>query len=511
MKDVFLSYRRKDAETEAFLLYKDLTECGYSVFFDHKSLGGGNFRSAIEEQIRTVKSVVVFLSGTSFDERIQNENDVYRNEIAFALKYKKRIVGIMLESFSGFPEKLPDDIEAIRNINCLRLYIGYYEAMLNRLTNESFLLPPLEGVREATASDEAIRHTVPDELRQMAAMSDERRMQCTQLLLQIMNTFNDSPICMRFYRYIDRYVRNQGVSDTPDYDGDIPTDLVTYLSFFETMYIVIGSGTIDISVIDFSYRFRFFAGCNIPIMQASELLPLGYQYPNIMSLYNIWCDHIVARYDHTVKCENISDEIPLYENDLHKQYAAYSFARKTGRPMRIRFLNRNLVWLNLTMRIMDKRDFDASMILQENMLAGIEENESKNIFEALSDAEMTKALREGCCVGLYDGEKLVAQMNLIVNPDETEDLTMDLDSERFVDSAILDYTVVDQSVRGFGIQKTLLFVAECMSKNHNKSGICAVSSPFNTHSIKNLLSQGYRIVATQPKYHSLRHYFWKAI
>ena len=43
MKDIFISYRRQDGETAAYLIYRDLLSDGYSVFFDHKTLGGGDF------------------------------------------------------------------------------------------------------------------------------------------------------------------------------------------------------------------------------------------------------------------------------------------------------------------------------------------------------------------------------------------------------------------------------------------------------------------------------------
>lgn len=510
MKDIFLSYRRKDAETESFLLFKDLTKDGYSVFFDHKSLGSGNFRSNIEEHIKEADSFVVILSESSFDERINNDDDVYRNEIKTAIKYKKRIIGIMLEKFSGFPEKLPEDIAEIRNINCLKLFIGYYDAMYARLISGAFLPLPSNNVKEAKASENAINSTVPRELQQLSTLPIEQKIQQTQLLLQIMKNFNESDLCMRFYRYIDQYDRNKGVKDVESYHGDIPTDLVTYLSFFETLYLIVGSKTIDISVIDFAYRFRFFAGCNIPIMQNSELLPLGYQYPNILSFYNLWCDYIVENYDHSVKCDSVSEQIPLYENDLHKQYASYSFAMKMGTPMKIRFLNKYLQWCNLTMRRLEKNDFADCMMLQKYMLDGITDNDEKNIFEALTEREMNKSLENEYCVGLYENDKLVAQMNLLTNPENNENLILDLQSEIYDDNyAILDYVVVHPEYRGYAIQKTLLFVAECIAKNSNKQGICAVTSPENIYSIKNFLSQGYQIVETKPKYHSIRHYLLK--
>ena len=317
---------------------------------------------------------------------------------------------------------------------------------------------------------------------------------------------------MRFYRHIDLFDRMQGIKEIGEYEGDIPTDLTTYLSFFETLYIIIASKSLDLSIIDFAYRFRFFAGCNNPTMQKSELLPLGYQYPNITAFYNMWSDYIVSRHDHSQKVSSISNAIPLYEYDLHKNYAAYCFANNVGTPISIRFLNRYLQWLPLTMRLINESEIKACMELQDEAVGSIEDNDTNNIFEALTEEEMQKSLVDGVCVGLFDGAKLVAQINLLVNPDKHEDLTKDLPSGIVADNACtLDYVVVSPRVRGYAIQRTLLFASEFISLNYAKEGICAVVSPRNNHSIKNFLAMGFQIVATQAKYKSTRHYMWKSV
>lgn len=512
MVDIFLSYRRNDGEAEAYLLYKDLISAGYSVFFDHKSLGSGDYEVAIKEEISNARSVLLVLSESSFSDRILDEKDVYRYEIKCALQSKKRLVGFMLESFPGFPEHLPDDIDEVRKQNSIKCYSGYYEEAFHRLTSGIFLPAPAAVDSKISPSNEAVCTTVPAELLQLAQLPIDQRIQQTQLLLQIMRTFNDSPICMRFYRYIDLYDRSRGVSDILDYDGDVPTDLVTYLSFFESLYIIIGSATLQLSVLDFAYRYRFFAGCNNPVMQNSELLPLGYQYPNILSLYNLWCDYIVDRYDHSVKCENINEEIPLYEYDLHKRYAAYCFAKKPGRPVRIRFLNKNLLWLNLTMKMLDADNLQQCMEFQKEMLETIVDNDSKNIFEPLTVEEMETSLKKHCCIGLFCENQLMAQINVMLEADSSENLMLDLDKTlQNGKPAIIDYIAVHKKARGYQIQKTLLFLAECIGRNNDRTDIYAVTSPYNSHSIKNFLSQSYKIVATQPKYKDIRHYLWKKI
>ena len=511
MKDIFISYRREDGEAVAYLIYKDLTKLGYSVFFDHKTLGSGDFMENIENTIAGCKDVIIILSSSSFSERIFQENDVFRFEIETALKQKKRIVGIMLESFPGFPDSLPDSIDIIRNVNCIKLYLAYYEGMFERLTSGMFLssVPATDSV---SVSNVAVNSAIPEQLRSLSKLTAEQKNDCMKLLLTIMDNFNQSDRIMNVYNYIDIFDRYKGKMDIPDYSGVIPTDFATYLSFFETLYIVVASKTIELSVIDYAYRFRFFAGCNSPAIQNSELLPLGYQYPNIISFYNMWGDYIVEHFDHNSECDSLSDEIPLYEYDLHKRYAAYCFSNNPRIPMNMRALNRRMEWKNLIIKHITPDDIELSMKLQNDVLSRIRDNEKVNFFEPLSEDEMLRSINNGVCIGLYDNDKLVAQLNLLTNPEDEENLALDLDSEQYSkEAAVVDYVMVDETARGFGLQRILLFMAECIAKNYNKPALVAVTSPQNVQSIKNFISQDYKIVATLPKYKSERHYLWKEI
>ena len=509
MTDIFISYRHDDGKAIAFLLFKDLTRDGYSVFLDHRTLGSGNFRDRIRQTINESTDVIVLLSKTSF-EKINNEDDVYRFEIETALKLGKNIIGIMLEDFSGFPKELPAAINAIRDINCLRLYIGYYDALYEKITSGEFLKKPKKTADNPI--DVATNMCFPEQLQSLGKLPYNQKTETIQLLLKIMESFNNSERCMRYYRYFDQYDRSRNKSELPAFRGDIPTDLVTFLSFFETLYIIVASGAIDIAVIDYTYRFRFFAGCNTPLMQESELLPLGYQYPNIVSFYNLWTDYITGIYDHTKKLDTISMEIPLYEYDFHKRYAAYCFAKNIGTPVKIRPLNRYLLGQELTIRTIGIDELPVCMAFQDRIVNGIADNERFNFFEPLTKEEMARALQLNLCVGIYRDEKIVAQANYLLFPTEEENLMLDLDPEYQVkDALILDYVVVDKEVRGYGIQSVLLFIAECVAQNHVKAGICAVTSPQNSHSIRNFFEAGYSLVTTKKKYKSTRHYLWKAV
>lgn len=207
MNDIFLSYRRKDAEAFAYILFKDLQKDGYSVFYDHKTLGRGDFFKNIETSILNSTDFIVVLSDSSFNANVFDTNDVYRFEIETALKYKKNIIGIAIESFSGFPEKLPASIECIRTINYIPCVICYYEAMYDKLTTGGFLTCSKNLAIEKPVTNCAIQSDVPKQLISLAELPISERNTSVRLLLQIMESFNNSEILLRLYNYIDNYDR----------------------------------------------------------------------------------------------------------------------------------------------------------------------------------------------------------------------------------------------------------------------------------------------------------------
>ena len=130
----------------------------------------------------------------------------------------------------------------------------------------------------------------------------------------------------------------------------------------------------------------------------------------------------------------------LFRSDLHKKYASFCFANKLGTPISIRFLNREMNWQYLTLKLISSESLKECMLFQDEIISNIEGNKQKNIFEALTEREMESALNKGICVGVYKDEILMAQMNLLVYPDEKENLALDLSNvPTGKDIAVIDY------------------------------------------------------------------------
>jgi hypothetical protein len=60
-KTVFVSYRRDD-EPWGLLIFADLTQHGYDVFIDFDGIDGGNFETAIFQNIRSRAHFLILLT-----------------------------------------------------------------------------------------------------------------------------------------------------------------------------------------------------------------------------------------------------------------------------------------------------------------------------------------------------------------------------------------------------------------------------------------------------------------
>lgn len=66
------------------------------------------------------------------------------------------------------------------------------------------------------------------------------------------------------------------------------TAIVEYLTFFETIYLLLERDVIDIRLIDDLFRYRFFLAVNNEQVQDLELLPDARFYRNIYTLHDMW-------------------------------------------------------------------------------------------------------------------------------------------------------------------------------------------------------------------------------
>jgi len=132
----------------ALLIYKNLTDHDYDVFFDYESIGSGDFEQIILGNIRARAHFIVLLTPSALD-RCDNPDDWLRREIETALVEKRNIVPIFLKGFDfashDVSKHLTGELAKFAQYNGLNVPDGYFEAAMENL-REKFLAASLDTV-----------------------------------------------------------------------------------------------------------------------------------------------------------------------------------------------------------------------------------------------------------------------------------------------------------------------------------------------------------------------------
>ena len=208
--------------------------------------------------------------------------------------------------------------------------------------------------------------------------------------------------------------------------------------------------------------------------------------------------------------------------------------------------NRNGYTLQLCCRRLSEADYAEVRDFEWNIMTGIPNNEAENIYQPFDESGLRNALATGWAVGLYDGPQdrveasvLAAFLYVIPRPQPDHNVLMDVLEEVGLTSVdvkgrtgapmdqkgitvanpmidpsdvmITDCILVGQEYRGYGLQRALFYLADCMAEREGISRLCGTASPKNAHSIRNFEAAGYRCVAVKPKYRSVRCFFVKEL
>lgn len=84
-----------------------------------------------------------------------------------------------------------------------------------------------------------------------------------------------------------RAIYRKLVSNTPLTEDD-RVEIVEYLTFFETIYVLLERGLVEISVLDELFSYRFFLAVNNPDIQRLELICDAPYYKNLYALDYTW-------------------------------------------------------------------------------------------------------------------------------------------------------------------------------------------------------------------------------
>lgn len=152
---IFISYRRSDGIYPAYLLYSDLLDNRFKVFFDKVSLRSGPFPAQIEEQIKSSNDFIMIITKDYFSERIFDSNDWVFREITTALKYHKNIIPYIIDDCIPEQNMLPDSIKSV--VELQRFYqsgdITLFHQNNYKLISEYLTSKPLAEFAECEAKN----------------------------------------------------------------------------------------------------------------------------------------------------------------------------------------------------------------------------------------------------------------------------------------------------------------------------------------------------------------------
>ena len=215
------------------------------------------------------------------------------------------------------------------------------------------------------------------------------------------------------------------------------------------------------------------------------------------------------------------------------------FARDKSKPQDMTLFNARGESLTLTLRQLTAEDFDPIRRLELEIVAGIPNNDTENIYQSFEEDSLRYALGTGYAFAMYQGGMPAAFVYMIPRPPLEHNVLTDVAQEvglvkwnekdvdgqaemmdqgntweydpAIHDVMIADCIIVDKRFRGYGLQRLLFGLMDAMAQAEGLHRLCGTASPKNAYSIRNFEASGYRCVAVKPKYRSERCFFVKEL
>ena len=162
--EVFISYRRKSWAVVHLLQERLKEHIKGNIFVDYISIDDTDFEKSILRHLRESNIVLVVVTELTFaPDRISNEDDWVRREIALALKLNKPIVLILVDNYQPpHPSKLPKDIRDITRKQGIAFYQEYFDAgVLKLVTFVNKVLASVTSTKEESTPIPATRKSEP--------------------------------------------------------------------------------------------------------------------------------------------------------------------------------------------------------------------------------------------------------------------------------------------------------------------------------------------------------------
>ncbi|MFL5699868.1 MAG: TIR domain-containing protein [Ktedonobacteraceae bacterium] len=193
---IFISYRRKSWPFVHLLVEKLRERIKGDIFVDYTSIDDTDFERSILRHLRESDIVLVVVTELTFVfDRIHNDDDWVRREIALALDLKKPIILIRVDNLlPPPPSNLPDNIRNITRMQGIAFYPEYFDAAVWKLAEFiTGVVPSIALSKENNSLIQADDNIVPQStLSRISSLSKREQLKQAGLLEQLWYTW--SPI-----------------------------------------------------------------------------------------------------------------------------------------------------------------------------------------------------------------------------------------------------------------------------------------------------------------------------
>lgn len=147
-KDIFISYRNDGCSNQfAHRLVDDLTNLGYSVYFNPNEQHSDSFPDRLKNAVKACKDFVLILSPGSI-ERLQRDDDIdwVRDELLAARENGKHIIPVLVDgaAMPDSPDRMPEKLRFLPYVDAIKLPDAYKNSPFTALVGE--LLSKQDGL-----------------------------------------------------------------------------------------------------------------------------------------------------------------------------------------------------------------------------------------------------------------------------------------------------------------------------------------------------------------------------
>lgn len=322
------------------------------------------------------------------------------------------------------------------------------------------------------------------------------------LLNEMNQYFFQNPRIALLYRKLEECYREPSEKLVIDNDeaNDIHTDdIVAYFCFFETFNEFLKHRVLSIKQIDDLFGYRFFILMHNKQIQKNEIYAVPSSYANIFELYDEWIGYrketcvessrLVVMEENMIPDEYIKNHIYVSEGVKEKIY----FKLLAYDEKKLNMQNSKGEHKKFYIKLLQPYDIDDMLELQKTVKQDLKDEGKDELLILSSEHEITDSLFKDVCLGVCDGEKLVAFCIIVLNRNDRErNLCFDIDEETKPEDYItLDTVQVGSEFRGYGIQNLFIEKAVEVANMTNAKFIASMVSPKNKHSRGNLSGNGF--------------------